>query len=135
MLAKGYEELARRYLDAAEALLGSKADETAGFLAYHAYESIASAWISHCDKPVPTSHPKKLNAFLSLANRNPLNQARGVFVVNKIFEGLRDSFLYPIEDLSNRGTYFLPKDRMNTSQVGDLVERAKGIINLISPLL
>jgi len=135
MLAQGYGELARRYIDAAKVLLNSAADEAVGFLAYHAYESIASAWITHCNRNVPMIHPKKLNTFLSLAHRRPLNQAYSVASLNQFLEGLRDSFLYPIEDVSNPGTYRLPKDQINTAGATRLVNRVEGIINLIEPLL
>ena len=82
--------------------------EVIAFLSYHAFESVGSAYISYSGRKVPKSHPKKINAFISIVNNKPPRIGKPIAAVASALFSIRNKLLYP--ERCNGG-YKLPSDQ------------------------
>jgi hypothetical protein len=124
-----FAQVAKRYLAAAQH--GGPAHEVLGFDAYHAVESMASAWVAHCGQVLPSRHDAKLVRFGRLTKGAPFSrQAAGIVLA---FNAVRNRFLYPIDVKGGRSS--LPMDFMRAKDVLRLVKTAAYFIRLIDPHL
>ncbi len=125
-----YIEIAQRFIESCREQLANNINlqETIGFKAYHAFESIAGAFNSHLGQPVPMKHERKLNSFVdnyrhnAFAGVTPLAIAKLAIVLNS----MRNKFLYP--DPTPIGLK-APKDQLTLAQTRQLTTQVNGIIN------
>jgi hypothetical protein len=125
-----YVQIAARYLEAAR-LTASTIPEASTFATYHAFESIACAWIRSRNRNVPLSHPTKLKLFLTLSNGQPFR--RGAAVLEIELNAQRNRMLYPVP--GGAGTYSLPETFATEFAAQNLIRRVAGLMSAITPHL
>lgn len=122
-----YERIASRYIQAAGLTVAS-IPEAGAFATYHAFESIACAWIRSRNRPVPKSHARKLELFLALSRGRSF--FRGAVALEIEISAQRNQMLYPVS--KGAGVFGLPEDFMTAAKARDLHRRVTGLIALIS---
>ncbi|MFU2014804.1 HEPN domain-containing protein [Peribacillus butanolivorans] len=125
-----YKDLAERFIYSAEQHINNNVNrqEVVAFKAYHAFESIASAYLLHYNQNVSTSHPKKLLAFLTLYKKHMVGKLPPLVIAQLVSQvvSVRNNFLYPIEG------EIAPKDFITLKDASDLSKRIKGVITKIN---
>lgn len=122
-----YNEIAERYLEAANASIVEDLPESAGFLTYHAFESAGGALVTHLHLDYPRSHKGKLNQFVQAATR--LGQGLNVAMLAVKLASSRNKFLYP-EALPD-GTVMRPRNFITRTQATNLRNRVRGIVHWV----
>src|SRR4051812_31405151 len=125
-----YQQIALRYIDAASTL-ELTIPEVSTFATYHAFESIACAWIRSRNRKVPRKHADKLLRFLALSSGQGFR--RGAAVLEVELNAQRNRMLYPT--LNGLGHYVLPETLITGAQATKLRHRVDGLINQIIPHL
>jgi hypothetical protein len=133
---KIYFNIAERYLNSAQNELATANPflEVVAFKFYHSYESLASSLTVFFNRPVPKSHPKKLNTFLALAKKNPrpLN-INNVAYLNMMFENQRNKYLYP--EIESTGNIREPKDQIDRAKIDNIRTQVEGIHRNLRPII
>ena len=124
-----YKEICDRSLSSADACFGVKTHEQSAFMGYHAYESLGGAYCSSRHIHVPSSHTRKLNAFLAALRGRP--EAHTVAQMNMQLSSLRNMLLYP--SINSRGAMQSPKEVITEAQARTLVKRVRGLRNKLDP--
>jgi hypothetical protein len=124
-----FSRVADRYLQGA--LAPTHIHEAVGFDAYHALESICSAWIIHRGATLARTHVRKLNQFATLANHWPFG--RGAVAMVIAVKAMRNGFLYPSTDAT--GHTRLPEAVVTPTQVRDMTRRVGGVIRAVQSYL
>jgi len=127
---EAYMEIAERFILSCDKSIKCSIDvqEVIGFKAYHAFESLAGAYNSHHGYHVPTSHVKKINAFVSNSNRDTSVGGYNIAILAMVLSSMRNKYLYP--DLVC-GIYKTPKDQLSMTDAKKIVSRVKGIMKNI----
>lgn len=122
-----YQRIAQRYGVAAKKLNGT-VHEASAFAAYHAFESIGSAWLRHIGRKVPRSHRSKLREFAVRSKRLKASRVIGQMAV--MLQAIRSKLLYP--SLTFDGTHDEPEHAITPADSERLVKRVTGIIKAVS---
>lgn len=125
-----YQRIAERYENAAD-LTDEDIPEASGFCSYHAFESIGGAWIRRNGRPVPLSHQKKINVFISLARNEAFEYPAATLAI--MLDAMRNTMLYPIEN--GNGGHDLPETRLSAREAANLLRRVRGVIRQVSARL
>ena len=125
--AKQYKNIADRYQTSANDLKET-VHEVSAFAAYHAFESIGSAWLRQIGRKVPTSHRSKLREFA--VRSKPLKPGLSIAQMAILLEGIRNKLLYPF--LTPQGIYEVPKKALTKKESKELVRRIGGIVRAVS---
>ena len=125
--AKQYKDIADRYQISAKDL-NETVHEVSAFAAYHAFESIGSAWLRQIGRKVPTSHRSKLREF-SVRSKS-LRTGLSIAKMAILLEGIRNKLLYPF--LTSQGVYEVPKKALTKEEAKKLVRRIGGIVRAVS---
>jgi len=131
-----YIEIAERFIQCCADQITNSIDyqETIGFKAYHAFESIGGAFNSHLGRTVPGKHNAKINSFVNnyrhnaFSTINPLTIAKMAIALNS----MRNKYLYPYPTPIGLKA---PKDQITLAQARQLTSRINGIIrHLVSAM-
>jgi hypothetical protein len=133
-LKNDYQRVAARSLDACDATLNAGIQEKAAFLAYHAFESTGCALAKHMGLPVGAriAHAKKIKNFTDAART--LGNEKAVAALSVTLTGLRNSFLYPVENFTTGG-HDLPESKITQAQAKELRKRVGGIVKWVGKAL
>ncbi|MCF7622523.1 MULTISPECIES: hypothetical protein [Bacillaceae] len=127
-----YKNLAERFIYSAEQHIINNVNkqEVVAFKAYHALESIASAYTRHFGRTVSRYHRQKLQDFLNLYNTQGLGTIppRDIAQLVSEVESIRNNFLYPIKG----ATVLAPKDYIDLAYATHLSQRINGVITDIN---
>ena len=126
-MVPAYKDLAERYVQAATASIDRDLPESAGFLAYHAFESAGGALATHLGMTYSKKHKAKLNQFRQAAIQ--LGNGYNVALLAVQLGSARDKFLYP--ELRPDGTVVRPRDVITRTQAAKLRSRVRGIVQWI----
>jgi hypothetical protein len=124
--------VAHRSLEAAEAVLARAVQEKAGFLAYHAFESVGGAYCTARQVPYhPASHPEKIRRFVRASHNERFAQAASALALE--VAALRNLLLYPrrLPD----GSVRRPEAIMTPAQARRLVGRIRTFVGQIERVL
>ena len=131
---EAYLDVAKRFIDSCEQHIanGINIQEVLGFKSYHAFESIGGAFNSHFGIPVPRSHARKLNSFVSNARHN--HQVNGIVIATlaMTLNSMRNKYLYPEP---NGTTFKTPKEQVSLTNVREMIRRINGIIRQVERLI
>lgn len=122
-----FRNIAERYLSAGH-LTRDQVPEAAAFAAYHAFESIGSAWVRHKGQKVPRPHDSKINKFVALAKRESFRHGAAHLAI--LTTALRNKMLYPTED--GLGGFNVPDTLMSAANSRDLLRRVDGMVRSVS---
>lgn len=130
-LEDAYLQIADRSLRTSEASLAASIPESAAFHAYHAFESVGGAFCSSFGEDYPTSHQRKVNQFVAVANRSTMRHRIGhnVAYVAILVGSIRNNCLYPIEVTDS--DYQTPSDLIDNVDAQDLLRRVGGIVRSV----
>lgn len=123
-----YSRIAERYESAAR-LANRRISEAAGFCAYHAFESIGSAWIRHNRRRIPRRHDDKIEAFVELCRGRNFARRVGRVRLQIRYLRLRNELLYP--SVNAQGNCQLPEEKMSQDDAADFIRRIGGVIRTI----
>ena len=125
-----FKGIAERYL-AAGNLTRDQIPEAAAFAAYHAFESIGSAWVRRKGQKVPKAHDSKINKFVALARRETFRHGAAHLAI--LTTALRNKMLYPTED--GAGGFNVPDKLISSANSRDLLRRVDGMVRSVSAVL
>lgn len=127
-LANEFARTAERSFQSGRHLQEHEIQESVGFYAYHAFESIGSALIASRNRQVPRRHVAKLNTFTALSRGRGYGLPVSQLVIR--LASLRSQFLYPEQQPD--GSIRRPEDVITIRQAQELVRRVGGIIRGVS---
>jgi hypothetical protein len=124
-----YIRIAERATLAANAALSAGAQEKAGFLAYHAFESSGGALGTHLGYSMgkAVSHNLKLKRFQEAAKKVGLSKRVALLAVR--LGGMRNLFLYP--HVLPDGSIIAPEDQITAAKAKELVKEVVNLVNLV----
>ena len=131
---EAYLSIAQRFIRSCEFHLQEQTNlqEVVGFDSYHAFESIGGAYNSHYGHQVPRGHTGKLNSFVAHSRNNRHVNPRAIAALAMTLNSMRNRYLYPDRDGNNFST---PEELISMTDVRLIVQRVRGIINVIERLI
>ena len=127
-----FTRVAQRSLAAADAVLAQAIQEKAGFLAYHAFESIGGAYCTARGVPYhPASHPRKLALFVQTAQQERFARVTARLAIE--VTALRNLLLYPRR--CSDGSVARPETVVTAAQARRLVGRVNSLVKQVERVL
>jgi hypothetical protein len=129
-LEDDYQRVARRSLDASDAVLNEGIQESSAFLSYHAFESTGCALsvVAGLSVGPRVRHNDKIRNFTLAAHR----RGRGHIVagIAVSLASIRNNLLYPVHDLV-AGVVTRPENAITEAQARRLQTRVRGVVNWV----
>jgi hypothetical protein len=121
-LPAAYLRISERALAAADAAIAHTVQEKAGFLAYHAFESMGGAMCASRGVAYhPANHRQKLQRFVTAVRQERFALAAAQLASE--VASLRNAFLYP--RILQTGSIGMPEQVITTAQATRLVGRVR----------
>jgi len=131
--AAAYLRVAERSLQSANAILPVAIQEIAGFLAYHAFESLGGALcVHHGKKPPKVPHLAKIQMFQGFANGHPFGP--DVARVAILVQSIRNDLLYPSR-VTSGGLAEAPDEIYTLADATDLINEVTNVLGQIRPII